>query len=296
MPKMIIPFAGCLTPFSGSDLKNKLVLAGLPDDSQSTFRRGPADAPQRIRTAYDGRCFNATTETGIDLSQGVVDFGDVACGTSWKVTFAAFKAAAESLFLNGCVPFFVGGDHAVTVSVVSGLEVLREPVHIIQIDAHPDLYETYAGGSSAHACVGARLLEMSHVASLTQIGIRTMNSEQRAFAERHGDRLHILFARDIEQEIPAPSHISPDTAVYMTVDMDGFDPAYAPGVSHPVPGGLTARQGLNFVQHGNWNLVGMDVVEVNPPVDVNDQTAILAARILHEGMGVAFGQQGGLLR
>jgi len=287
MPEMIIPFAGCVTPYRGSDLRNKLVLAGLPDDSQSTFRRGPADAPQCIRAAYDGRCFNATTETGIDLGQRVVDFGDVARGASWEETSAAFKKTAATLCSNGCVPFFVGGDHAVTVPVVSALAVLRQPVHVIQIDAHPDLYDTYDGRSSAHACVGARLLEMSHVASLTQIGIRTLNSEQQQFAEPYGDRLHILFARDIEDTIPALSYISPDTAVYMTVDMDGFDPAFAPSVSHPVPGGLTARQVLNFVQHGHWNLVGMDVVEVNPHADVNDQTAILAARVLHEGMGFA---------
>jgi arginase family enzyme len=75
--------------------------------------------------------------------------------------------------------------------------------------------------------------------------------------------------------------------VYLTIDMDGFDPAFAPGVSHAVPGGLSSRQVLDFIQQGHWGLVGMDVVEVNPTRDVNDQTAILAARLLHEGMGYA---------
>jgi arginase family enzyme len=87
--------------------------------------------------------------------------------------------------------------------------------------------------------------------------------------------------------LPPLPHIPPGAPVYLTVDLDGFDPAYAPGVSHPVPGGLTPRQVLNFIQNAPWKLVGMDVVEVNPDWDVNDQTAILAARVLHEGMGIA---------
>ncbi len=75
--------------------------------------------------------------------------------------------------------------------------------------------------------------------------------------------------------------------MYLTVDLDGLDPSVAPGVSHPVPGGLTSRQVLSFIASADWRLVGMDVVELNPSVDFNQLTAILAARLLHEGMGYA---------
>jgi arginase family enzyme len=128
---------------------------------------------------------------------------------------------------------------------------------------------------------------MPHVASVTQFGIRTLNKAQMPQRDRYRDRLHIFFARDLPGELPRLSHIPNSAPVYLTVDLDGFDPAYAPGVSHPVPGGLTPRQVLNFIQNAPWKLAGMDVVEVNPDLDVNDQTAILAARLLHEAMGLA---------
>ena len=128
---------------------------------------------------------------------------------------------------------------------------------------------------------------MDHIASLTQLGIRTMNAVQSPFLDRYPDRLIIHEARELPAELLELTHIPEDALVYITIDMDGFDPAFAPGVSHAVPGGLSSRQVLDFLQRGHWALVGMDVVEVNPSRDVNDQTAILAARLLHEGMGDA---------
>jgi arginase family enzyme len=132
---------------------------------------------------------------------------------------------------------------------------------------------------------------MDHVASLTQLGIRTLNEEQRRQAERYGDRLLVLEARDLEGPLKAPGHIPEAAPVYVTIDMDGFDPAFAPGVSHPVPGGLSARQVLGLLQRGHWTLAGMDVVEVNPSRDFQDQTSILAARLLHEGIAYAAGHK-----
>jgi arginase len=185
------------------------------------------------------------------------------------------------------VPFFLGGDHAVTVPIVEALAVLSQPVHVIQIDAHPDLYPEYEGQRTSHACTACRVLEMSHVRSLTQFGIRTMNAVQREQGARFGNRLRIEQARGLTGILEQPRLIPAGALVYLTVDLDGFDPAFAPGVSHPVPGGLTPRQVLNFIQAATWRLVGMDVVEVNPQRDLNDLTAVLAAKVLHEGMGLA---------
>jgi arginase family enzyme len=114
-----------------------------------------------------------------------------------------------------------------------------------------------------------------------------LNDEQSKQLVRFHDRLRILFARDLTGPLPPLRHIPDAAHVYLTVDMDGFDPAFAPGVSHPVPGGLTSRQVLSFIQHGHWKLAGMDVVELNPSADVNNVTTILAARLLQEGMGYA---------
>jgi agmatinase len=185
------------------------------------------------------------------------------------------------------IPFIMGGDHAITIPVVEALRILDEPVHVVQIDAHPDLYTEFQGVPHSHACVATRILEMEHVASLTQIGIRTLNDEQSTQLVRFHDRLRILFARDLTGPLPSLKHIPDNALLYLTVDMDGFDPAFAPGVSHPVPGGLTSRQVLTFIQNGHWKLVGMDAVEVNPSADMGNLTLLLAARLLHEGMGYA---------
>jgi agmatinase len=267
-----------------------LVFAGLPEDSQSSFRRGSRDSPTRIRQAYDGTCYNSTTESGVDLADQIADLGDLPSHHSWERTAQSYCAFAQALLRAGQIPFFAGGDHAVTVPIGESLAVLGEPVHLIQLDAHPDLYPEFEGSRSSHACTASRLLEMDHIASVTQIGIRTMNAVQARHAERFAGRLHIFFARDWREDLPLLPHIPSGASVYLTVDVDAFDPAFAPGVAHPVPGGLTPRPVLNFVQKAAWKLVGMDIVEANPELDVNDQTAILAARLLHEGMGHAFKQ------
>lgn len=278
-----IPFAGCFSDESDPTLP--LAFAGLPCDTQSTFRRGPAGAPARIRLAYDGRGYNATTELGADLSGLVSDVGDWQPGPSWDATREDYRVRAEELLAGEAVPFFVGGDHAVTMPVAEALAVLDEPVHVIQLDAHPDLYPAFDGDRWSHACVGVRILEMEHVASLTQIGVRTLNQPQLEVARRHAGRLTIFEARDVPFRLSDLSHIPGGAAVYLTVDLDAFDPAHAPGVSHPVPGGLSPRQALALIQEAPWRLVGMDAVEVNPPADQADRTSLLAARLLHEAMG-----------
>ena len=278
-----IPFAGCFSVESDPTLP--LAFVGLPCDSQSTFRQGPAEGPGRIRLAYDGRCYNATTEIGADLAGLVWDAGDWLPGGTWDETRETYVSRAELLFAGDTVPFFAGGDHAVTMPVVEALAVLDEPVHVVQLDAHPDLYPEFDGNRWSHACVGTRILEMEHVASLTQIGVRTLNQPQLEVARLHAGRVTILEARDAPYRPSDLAHIPEEAPVYMTVDLDAFDPAFSPGVSHPVPGGLTPRQALALIQEGPWRLVGMDAVEVNPIRDHGDRTAVLAARLLHEGMG-----------
>ena len=280
-------FAGCFSSNPKNNENSRLVLVGLPDDSQSSYRRGCSRAPERIRNTYNGICYNATTESGIDLTGAVADLGDLQPKNRWELTAQFYRNFAEKLFSAGKIPFFVGGDHAVTVPVVEALSVLKEPVHIIQIDAHPDLYPEFEGNRYSHACMAARLLDMDHVASITQFGIRTLNLIQSKQVERYQDRIHLYCASELTTDLPSTPHIPKSAPVYLTVDLDGFDPAFAPGISHPVPGGLTSRQVLDLIQNIRCKLVGMDVVEVNPDLDVNDQTAILAARVLHEGMGLA---------
>lgn len=286
----VIPFGGCFTTVSENPRDSQLVFVGLPDDVQSSYRQGCAKGPEKIRNAYDGNCYNSTTESGMDLTAAVVDLGDWLAQSSWELTAQSYYESAQSLFRAGKIPFFVGGDHAVTIPIGKALDVLGTPIHIVQIDAHPDIYPDFDGNPYSHACVAARLLEFDHIASITQIGIRTMTEIQKQQSQRFGDRYHLVSARDLPEQIEAPSHLEEGAPVYLTIDLDGLDPAFAPGVSHPVPGGLSSRQVLNLIQGAGWNLVGMDVVELNPERDINDLTAIVAARLLHEGMGYALKQ------
>lgn len=153
----VVPFAGCLTTDSKARRETQLVFVGLPDDSQSSYRRGCARGPERIRLAYDGRCYNATTESGVDLTRAVADLGDLQPKGTWNLTSTSYRRFAEKLFNSGKIPFFAGGDHAVTVPVVEALSVIGEPIHIVQIDAHSDLYFEFEGNHDSHACSGLRV-------------------------------------------------------------------------------------------------------------------------------------------
>ena len=283
-----IPFAGCFR--NDSSPESSLVFVGIPDDSQFSYRVGCADGPKTIRSAYDGRSFNSTTESGVNLEAAITDLGDLVPEETWEASAENYRGRIRGLLRKDQTPFVAGGDHAVTVPVVEAFAEMGAPVHpthVVQTDAHPDVYPDFEGSRSSHACVAARLLEMEHVASVTQLGIRTLNAGQSGQLERYSDRLRILYAKDLLGELPKLSHIAAGAPVYLTVDLDGLDPSVAPGVSHPVPGGLTSRQVLSFIASADWRLVGMDVVELNPSVDFNQLTAILAARLLHEGMGYA---------
>jgi len=283
--------AGCFASRAES-ARCKLAFLGLACDSQSSYRRGTAAGPRALRRAYDGDCYNSYTELEVNLAGRVADLGEVRGGRTWKATAAEIERRAAALFAAGKRAFFAGGDHAVSIPVARALAALRRPLHVVQLDAHPDLYDEFERDRESHACVGARILELPHVASLTQIGIRTMNASQRKVARAHGGRLHLLEAREAGDAIPAPAHIPRGADVYLTLDLDVFDPAYAPGVSHPVPGGLAPRAVMSFLQQARWNLVGMDVVELNPRFDQGQRTAVLAARLLLEGMGKALAPRG----
>src|SRR5262249_4544926 len=138
---------------------------------------------------------------------------------------------------------------------------------------------SFAGNRFSHACPFARILEDTDAGSLVQIGIRTMTPPQREIADRYGVR---VFGPDQLEEARA---YLPDGDVYVTLDLDGIDPAFAPGVSHREPGGLSVRDVLRLVAAIPGNVVGADVVELNPGCDVDGLTAAVAAKFAREFVG-----------
>ena len=287
-----VPFGGLLA--SGADAERAPAsLLGVMDATQSTYRDRCAEAPPAIRRAYDGACYNAVSETGVDCGGSVADLGDLRPGAgSFQGSAARYSAAVEAELARGRTPFILGGDHAITPALVAAYAG-RGPVHVVQWDAHPDMYPDFEGNRDSHACVAARLLELPHVATITQIGIRTETAAQRGVREAAGGRVRQIPAWEAETCAAFLSHLPDGAAVYLSVDMDGFDPAFAPAVAHPVPGGLSARAGLELVKEigaSGRRLRGMDVVEACPD-DRDERTLILAARLIHEGVAAVLARR-----
>lgn len=263
----------------------RVIALGLPLDENSSHLRGAAGAPEIIAEHLLHPAGNPWTETGADLADkrnflwaGNLDFGPEGDGGE---AFAAIENAAEALGKSDAVPLFVGGDHSVTYPVIAGLAGAYNDLSILHIDAHADLYQDYEGNPHSHASPFARIMEAGLARHLVQVGIRTMTPYLREQAERFGVEVHEMknWREGVELSFEGP--------VYVSIDLDGLDPAFAPGVSHPEPGGLTTRQVLNLIHPLAGRIIGGDVVEYNPKCDIEAQTARVAAKILRELVGVA---------
>jgi arginase len=147
---------------------------------------------------------------------------------------------------------------------------------VLHVDAHPDLYDAFDGDRHSHACPFARVMEEGLADRLVQVGVRTMNGHQRAQAERFGVEVIDMPAW------AAGRRPALDGPVYLSLDVDALDPAFAPGVSHREPGGLTTREALGLVQGAGGRLVGADLVELNPARDLADLTATACAKLVKE--------------
>lgn len=252
-------------------------LIGLPTDVNSSFLRGPAKAPAAIRAALWSDMGNPAAECGLELGRDIPvdDLGDLALDEG-AGDDARIEAAVAAACRDGRVPICLGGDHAVTYPVLRGIASVHGPVAILHIDAHPDLYDELGGNRRSHASPFARIMEAGLATRLVQVGIRTLNPHQRAQAARFG--VEIVSMTDFAVDaVPVPAG-----PIYLSIDLDGLDPACAPGVSHHEPGGLSTRQLLDLMARVPGPLVGADVVELNPDRDVHGMTAAVAAKLVKE--------------
>jgi arginase len=257
-------------------MSRRIDLIGLPTDVHSSFLRGPAKAPALIREALFSPHGNSASERGVELGAGIDlnDFGDLPLSEEPQDDAIIREAVATSL-AAGAVPICLGGDHAVSFPILQAIEARHGPVDILHFDAHPDLYDELDGDRRSHASPFARIMEAGLASSLTQVGIRTLNAHQREQAKRFG--VTQIQMRDVPAWRPRFAN-----GLYISIDMDGFDPAYAPGVSHHEPGGLTARYVIDLLLSLDVPLLGADVVEYNPDRDINGVTAVLAAKLVKE--------------
>lgn len=257
----------------------KVRLIGLPTDSHSSFLRGPALAPNAIRAALASDHANQATELGGEIGVDIEleDFGDLPLDETAD-DFDRIRSAASNA---GGAPIFLGGDHMVTFPIVAGIAEVHGPVNILHFDAHPDLYDNYEGDPLSHASPFARIMERGLAKRLIQVGIRTLNGHCREQAKKFGVEIVEMrnFAADTVQ--------IPDAPLYVSIDMDALDPAFAPGVSHHEPGGLSVRDILSVLHRIETTIVGADVVEHNPARDINGMTAVVAAKFVKELAAIA---------
>jgi arginase len=258
------------------DPKARIGVLGIAYDENSSYRRGPADAPPLIRAAFHSDSSNLWSENGTDLGEeGIfVDAGDLAPAQGGDA-FTEITSAVTRLLDHRLRPLVLGGDHAITHPIVSAMSARFPRLSILHFDAHPDLYDAYDGNRRSHASPFARIMEDGSVERLVQVGIRTMNGHQRQQADRFG--VEVVHMRDWHGDLT----FAFDTPLYVSFDMDCLDPAFAPGVSHWEPGGLTTRQVLGLIQSLRAPIVGADIVEFNPRVEASI-TAMTAAKVFKE--------------
>jgi arginase len=255
----------------------RITLIGAPTDIHSSFLRGPASAPPIIRAALASDHANAFAEDGTEIGADVLldDVGDLPLTESVSDD-ALIEAAVTKAAQSGTMPLVIGGDHAISLPVVAALAAIHGALNILHFDAHPDIYDDYEGDPRSHASPFARIMEHGLAKRLVQVGIRTMNRHCREQVARFG--VEVIEMRDFAVD-RVPILQGP---LYISIDMDGFDPSVAPAVSHIEPGGLSTRDVLSALSRQTAPLIGADIVELNPVRDINGMTAVLAAKLIRE--------------
>jgi agmatinase len=253
-------------------------LLGVPYDAASSFRRGPAVAPAHIRSALASSAGNSWSEQLVDISAPTVlsDAGDVVLDEGDVRDL--IDAGVTRVLATGARPIVLGGDHSITFPSVRAVSRIATQLTVLHVDAHSDLYDSFEGDRYSHACPFARIMEEKLATRLVQVGIRTLTRHQREQADRF--QVEVIDMRAWESGVRPL--IASDETVYLSVDLDGIDPAFAPGVSHPEPGGLTVREVVSLIQRLDAPLVAADVVECNPEVDPSGITSTVAAKLVKE--------------
>jgi agmatinase len=264
-----------------SDFENlkpgMVALIGIPFDAGSSFMQGAALAPARIRKVWDDGASNRCSESGIDLDthQNFTDLGNLNIATA-TAAIEKIETTFSELLRRGLGLISLGGDHSITYPILKAYSKRFAKLDILQLDAHPDLYDSYDGKRYSHACPFARIMEEKLVSRLVQVGIRTLNPHQRKQAQRFG--AEIIDMRNLQKAIA----IRWKNPLYLSIDLDVLDPAFAPGVAHHEPGGMSTRQLIELIQALPVPIAGADIVEFNPKRDPQEITAMVAVKILKE--------------
>ena len=252
----------------------------IPLDENSSFIKGCANGPYAIKKAFYSESSNMFSENGYNCAdKKQVLYLDNFELKSGKYAIEKIQNTVEKELSKKNKVISIGGDHSITYPIIEAYSNYYESLNILHFDAHPDLYNNFDNNPYSHASPFARIMEKSLVKRLVQIGIRTLNNHQREQVEKFN--VEVIEMKDFSSNLS----LKFDGPLYISLDIDGLDPAFAPGVSHPEPGGLTTRNIINIINELEGNVVGGDIVEYNPINDINDITAYTAAKLLKEIIG-----------
>ncbi|HEV2217794.1 MAG TPA: arginase family protein [Candidatus Dormibacteraeota bacterium] len=268
-----------------------VTLAGIPYDGSAVYRKGAAQAPQRIRSL--SAVMPPVTEEGHVLTGlSVHDIGDLPAGSdiesSWSLVADRLAAVPPDSVLT-----VLGGDHCTAIATLAAQARRHPDLRILWVDAHPDLCDFSRGGRWTCGCALRRALDVSGIAPdrVVIAGGRDYDPEELDFIRDHG--VTLVGARELAS--------SPDAAlrriqeklagqeVHVSFDIDALDPAFAPGTEIPSSGGLSSRQALEVLHSVAEvaKLVGLDLVELSPPFDNGNITTLAALKVIFEFWGLA---------
>ncbi|MEL7489307.1 MAG: arginase family protein [Pseudomonadota bacterium] len=251
-------------------------LLGFPWDASSSHARGPALGPSIIRSLLRSDASSPYSLSGVDVTRVISAEMFDPLPEDAAAARADITARVGEALAAGRAPLSLGGDHSVTYPILEAVRDKHGPVNVLHIDAHRDLYDEFEGDRYSHASPFARALEAGSIRTLVQVGIRSASPEQEKVAAPHDV---IALGAEEAGSVPFDRLTGP---LYISIDLDGLDPAFAPGVSHLEPGGLSTREVLAMIKKAPGPLIGADIVELNPERDVNLMTANVAVRLVKE--------------
>jgi len=275
-------FSGYQTSFEKADY----IILGVPFDATSTYRTGARFGPNAIRQASLSM-ETYSFRTGIDIKNlQLHDLGDLHISTDTKKTLERLELVTKDALEAGKTPVTIGGEHTITLGILKGLGKKASKTAIISFDAHLDLRNEFLGLKLSHTTFMRRINQEVKPAKIIEVGIRAVCKEELNYAKKAG--IEFFTAQQIRnQRIKqiikrVKEELAKYENLYLSIDMDVLDPAYAPAVQNPEPEGLETQTLLDILYNTCDNrVVGFDVVEIAPNFD-QGVSAIQAAKIISE--------------
>ncbi|NOX37334.1 MAG: agmatinase [Calditrichaeota bacterium] len=272
-----IPFEGCQSSYADA----RLVIVGAGFDGTSSYRPGSRFAPQSIRAETLLSQENYSPYFQVDLTElAIHDAGDLDLPFGNKEeALRRIKETVQQIVSDGKIPCVIGGEHLVSLPVVQAVHRAYPDVHLLQLDAHLDLMDELFGDRLSHGTVMRRILEtIGDGRRLFQVGVRSGSREEFQFARQH-TQLYLFHTREFQKHV----HLLEDRPVYLSLDVDVFDPALLPGTGTPEAGGIFFDEFIEFLKAiKHLNIVGCDLVELSPKLDPTGNSTITTAKILRE--------------